>query len=177
MEIRSGKKSVEKRYGFRSSGNVNHARYDHKQRAREIHVLCPKCKHMAQAVDVEAALNQVIVGDLSPSWKSKPFTLACTKCSFTAEGLSYAELPKPYHYIEAKEDVLWAYNWRHLDMIKKALEGLSVAGHPYEFFATYIHGNWKKNSKFWLLGINEHVKQSDSRHQFSSKYHQLKSVT
>ena len=177
MEIRSGKNSAEKRYGFRSSGNINHARYDHKQRAREIHVLCPECEHLAQAMDIEADPKRVIIGDLSPSWDGKPFTLACTKCNFTAESLSYAELPKPYHYIEVGKDFLWAYNWGHLDMIIKALEGLTVVGHPYEFFATYIHGNWKKNSKPWLLEINTHIKQSDSTHQFSSKYNQLKSGT
>ena len=177
MEIRTGKKSVAKRYGFRSSGNINHLRYDHQRRAREIHVVCPECQHMAQAVDVVASPDQLIVADGSPSWDGKPFRVSCTKCSYAAEGLSYADLPDPYHHIEGDKDFLWAYNWSHLDMITRALEGQSIAGHPYEFFAAYIHNDWKKNSRLWLAAIRDHVRQSDSSHQFVSRYHHLKRST
>jgi hypothetical protein len=174
MEIRSGRKSVMRRYGFRSSGNINHARYDHKQRAREIHVVCPKCSHMAIAIDMEASPDREIVGDLDQSWKASPFDVTCTNCNYQAQGLSYADLPEPFHQVWIGREILWAYNWRHLDLIIKVLGNKPIVGHPFRFFSTYVHGAWKKNPKAWLLAVQEHVAQNDARHLFASRYHRSK---
>lgn len=174
VKIRLGQKAVEKRYGLRSNGNVNHARYDHKQRAREIHVVCPSCAHMAVAIDMEAAPDRVLVGDMSRSWSGSPFSVACTHCAFEIAGLSYSDLPDPFHRMDRGKDTLWAYNWSHLGMIISELKGESISGHPYEFFSAYIHGSWKKAAGEWLTAISKHIVQADRQHEFSRRYHQTK---
>ncbi len=170
MEIRKGNKSVGKRYGFRSSGNINHVRYDHKQRAREIHVVCENCGHLAIAEDTFLKPEQILVGDMSRSWGGNPFSVNCMKCASFEEGLSYSELPEPYHRIYEKSDVLWAYNFGHLDMIETYLRGAYIEDHPYKFFYTYVHGSWKKNSDLWVKSIGEHLAETDEKHKFLHNY-------
>ncbi len=177
MEIRKGKKGVGKRYGFRSSGNINHLRYDHVRRPIEIHVVCPKCNRMAIAVDFEAGMNHEFVGDMSPSWNGKPFEVWCTNCKFKASGLSYFDLPAPYHCIYFNGEKLWAYNWKHLDLIYKFLNGENTDNHEYSFYKTYIHGVWVKNRVKFIDAIRVHVAESDKLHEFASTYHKIKDIS
>lgn len=169
MEIRRGKRSVTRRYGFRSSGNINHKRYDHRQRPAIIHVICPRCGYMAIARDLKSG-NRVIVNDCQLSWNGKPFELKCTNCKHVEPDLSYFELPEPYHVIPIKGGVLWAYNWQHLDMIYKSLSNQSIKSHPYEFFATYIHGVWMKKASECVKAIKKHIQINDRKHRCASQY-------
>lgn len=174
MKIRVGKKSVDKRYGFRISGNINHVRYDHKRRPREIHVICPKCNKMAIAIDAESDSKYEFVVDMSPSWKGSPFEVTCTNCIYKENDLSYFDIPEPYHCIYVDGKKLWAYNWKHLDLISKVLSEQNVENHLYNFYTTFIHGEWKKNSIKFIEAIKKHVAENDKLHEFSSSYFQSK---
>ncbi len=173
MEIRKGKKSVSDRYGFRRGGGINHKRYDHILRPREIHVVCPDCNKMAIAIDTEAPKKE-FVSDMHPSFKGKPFETKCTYCKYNEKELSYSELPDPYHCIHAEGHKLWAYNWKHLDLIFRVLTNQNIDTHVYAFYSTYIHGEWKKRKKAFSTAIQHHITKSDKLHEFASQYHQSK---
>jgi hypothetical protein len=175
MKIRTGKKSVEKRYGFRSGGGINHVRYDHILRPRVINVTCPNCKKLAISIDIESDKRE-FVSHMGPSWNSKPFVIKCTSCKYENEKISYDELPEPFHQIYVNGEKLWAYNWKHLDFIYRVLTDQNEDNHIYSYFETYIHGNWKKNKTAFSKAIKAHIIENDKLHEFSSLYHQIKNV-
>lgn len=160
MEIRTGKSSVTGRYGFRSGGGINHVRYDHKLRPTKIDVVCPNCQELAVARDRISEEGSVFCGDMTKSWRGAPFDVVCTRCAYKSSGLSYAQLPPPYHQIYVYGERLWAWNSQHLNMIYLVLCGRDIKGHPYEWLATYIHGNWKKKSRKYIKAIELHVAAS-----------------
>jgi ribosomal protein L37AE/L43A len=143
------------KYGFRAGGNINHVRYDHKIRPRRLEITCPKCGNCAVAIDQKASKDSELVSNLSPAWRNPLFKISCTKCIYRAAGVSYNELSEPYHQIDGRGGVLWAWNREHLNMIHDFLKGVSVAGNEYEFLCTYIHGTWKKYSKDYTNKIEK----------------------
>jgi hypothetical protein len=157
MEIRTGKRSVLKKYGFRSGGGRNHVRYDHKCRPTHIDVLCPKCCGLAIATDTDAAPSSQFVNDSYPSWEKASFSVKCIKCLYLSQALTYFDIPKPFHEIYVYGDRLWAWNLTHLEMIYHYLNGDSVLDHSYEYFQTYIHGKWKKERLKFARAIAQHM--------------------
>ncbi len=158
MEIRKGKYSVTRKYGFRRGGGINHARYDHKIRPTCIDVVCPKCGGIATAIDVIAKEGSLFSFDMSPSWEGNPFSVTCRRCDYKSTGLGYFDLPTPYHQVYVFGHRLWAWNQEHLHMIYLFLKGEDIQSHPYEWLATYIHGDWKKRARKFVKEIDHHVK-------------------
>jgi hypothetical protein len=68
----------------------------------------------------------------------------------------YAQLPAPYHQVSVSGRTLWAWNAEHLDMLRQVLEGQNVRGHPYAFFATYVHRGWQQWRKKFIRAIQQH---------------------
>lgn len=157
MEVRTGKNSVSKKYGFRRGGGLNHLRYDHKTRPTVIEVICPNCKQLAVASDTVSGTKNTFCADMSPGWEANSFDLVCTKCSYKTQGLSYFELPESFHQIYVFGEKLWAWNGRHLDMIRQSLLGADIREHAYAWLATYIHGAWKKKAKKFIAAIDAHL--------------------
>ena len=143
--------------GFRFGGGINHVRYDHKNRPSRIDIKCPSCGELAVAEDI-AAEGYEFQCDLDPSWRSGgSFSITCTKCFYRATTLTYKDLTEPFYQISGRGELLWAWNKTHLEMLLKFLSGQSVSGHPYEFYQTYIHGDWKKYRESYLNGIRAHL--------------------
>ena len=142
--------------GFDDSGGSTHIRYDHQRRPNLIHIKCPQCGGLALAKD-QVSEGDEFVGDLSQSWYESSFKITCTECPYRNDGVSYDGLTEPFHQFKGRGDVLWAYNSTHLDMIYKYLKNVSVKGHPYEFYQTYIHGDWKKYKETYIKEIDKHL--------------------
>ena len=145
------------KYGFRSGGNVNHIRYDHKSRPRKIDIVCPKCSKRAIAIDQKASAESELVSNLSAAWRNPRFKIVCTKCMYRASGVSYEQLSEPYHQIDGRGGILWAWNLEHLNMLHDFLIGQSISGNQYEFYSTYIHGSWKQHSKDYAKKIERWI--------------------
>ena len=153
MNNPSGTKA--KKYGFSSGGGSTHVRYDHKQRPAHIDIKCPQCGELAIALDQESKYESV--GDMSPSWDTQSFSITCTKCTHRKASISYEDLTEPYFQIEGRGSLLWAWNRTHLDMIYKSIQGLDVKNHPYNFYQTYIHGDWKKYKQSYVKAITKYL--------------------
>jgi hypothetical protein len=123
---------------------------------------------MAIAVDLESDFKCEFVVDMSPSWTGRSFQITCTLCRFKQNNLSYYDLPEPYHCLYVDYKKLWAYNWKHLDLIYKFLSGEKTENHLYEFYITFIHGAWKK--KKYINAIENHIAEIDKLHNFASAY-------
>ncbi|WP_163831841.1 hypothetical protein [Spartinivicinus ruber] len=158
MKNPTGKK-IGKRGSF-FGGGMNHVRYDHKSRPAQIDIKCFKCDGLAIAQDTLANPDFELVGDMSPSWRQSPFLVTCTECGYRKNSLCYLDLTEPYYQIQGRGEVLWAWNKKHLDMIYKYLQGLSITDHPYKFYQTYIHGDWKKYRKSYIKRIAKYIDYS-----------------
>jgi hypothetical protein len=130
----------------------SHIRYCHASRPSIIEIVCPNCQKQAFAED-KLANNRKIVVDLSPSWKTNPFTLRCPSCLYRKENISYFELPEYYHQIRGRSGVLWAWNLEHLEFIHRFLKGQPDNNKDYAFYETYIHGAWKQHNKAYAKAI------------------------
>ncbi|TBW57981.1 hypothetical protein EZI54_05900 [Marinobacter halodurans] len=143
--------------GFRIGGGINHVRYDHKTRPAQIDIKCPSCGELAVAQDTTVD-GYEFSSDMAPSWRSGgSFFVMCTRCFYRAKKLAYRDLTEPYYQIAGRGEVLWAWNKKHLDMLFEFLSGQSISGHPYEFYQTYVHGDWKKYRESYLKGIQMHL--------------------
>lgn len=145
------------RKSFRTGGGSSHVRYDHEQRPTKIEVVCPSCGGCAIAKEPLYEQGTLIVGDLSPSWDKAVFSICCTTCLLRLDNQHYGQLPAPFHQVSVSGRTLWAWNREHLDMLRKVLEGESIKGHPYEFFATYIHRGWQQWRKKFVRAIHQHT--------------------
>lgn len=63
------------------------------------------------------------------------------------------ELTEPFYQIAGRGEILWAWNKTHLEMLFKFLSGQDISSHPYKFYQTYIHGDWKKYRDSYLKEI------------------------
>jgi hypothetical protein len=140
--------------GFFVGCGINHVRYDHKSRPTRIDIKCPRCNGLAMAKDIDNTKYE-FVSDLAPTWDNSSFSVTCANCLYRKEKLSYGELAEPYYQIYGRGEVLWAWNRLHLDMLLKYLNGRDVKGHPYEFYQTYVHGDWKKYRESYIKGISK----------------------
>ena len=131
-------------------------RYDHQQRPTMIEVVCPNCGGCAVATEPFHEQGTIVVGDLSPTWDDPSFSIRCTNCFLRLVNQRYSQLPAPYHQIAVSGRTLWAWNAEHLDMISQVLEGKNVRGHPYAFFATYVHRGWQQWRKKFIHAIHQH---------------------
>lgn len=133
----------------------NHVRYDHASRAKRLHVRCPKCDSRAEAHQPSQTETGVIAGDCSRPWLSDDWIIVCEHCMWRASNLAYSQLPNLFYQVEARGNVLWAWNRDHLTMLRQLLAGEDVSEHPYEWFATYARREWllKKNRKHLLKEI------------------------
>lgn len=145
------------RTSSRTGGGSSHARYDHQQRPTKIEVVCPNCSGRAIATEPNYDQGTLTVGDLSPSWETPAFSIRCTNCLLRLANQHYTELPAPYHQIAIAGRTLWAWNQEHLEMLLHLLEGKSIQGHPYAFFATYIHRGWQQWRKKFAHAIRQHL--------------------
>lgn len=139
--------------GFRTGGGINHIRYDHKRRPARIDIKCPNCGELAVAQDISIE-GYEFSSDTAPSWKAGgSFSVSCTKCFYRAEKIRYMELTEPFYQIAGRGEILWAWNKTHLEMLFKFLSGQDISSHPYKFYQTYIHGDWKKYRDSYLKEI------------------------
>ena len=134
----------------------NHIRYEHASRAKRLHVRCPKCNSRAEARQPSQTEIGVIAGDCSIPWLSDDWVIVCEHCMWRVSNLSYSQLPNLFYQVEARGNILWAWNRDHLSMLRQLLAGEDVSGHPYEWFATFARREWlqKKNRKYFLKEIN-----------------------
>ena len=144
------------RKSSRTGGGSSHVRYDHEQRPTKIEVVCPSCGGCAVATEPLYDQGTLIVGDTSPSWDKPIFSIRCTNCFLRLVNQHYAQLPAPYHQVSVAGRTLWAWNAEHLDMLRQVLEGQNVRGHPYAFFATYVHRGWQQWRKKFIHAIQQH---------------------
>ena len=144
-------------------------RYDHKQRPTKIEVVCPNCGGCAVAIEPAYYQGTLIVGDLSPSWDKPVFSVRCTSCFLLLANQHYDQLSAPYHQVSVSGRTLWAWNNEHLDMVRQVLEGLDVKGHPYAFFATYIHRGWQQWRKKFVHAIRKHTTHNPAVNRTSAK--------
>ncbi len=70
-----------------------------------------------------------------------------------AEEVDYEDLGEPYYQVEVEGDVLWAWNFRHLDMLFRLLSGESVENHEYGERAKFCRGSWLKNRERFARAI------------------------
>lgn len=155
------------RLSSRIGGGSSHVRYDHKQRPTKIEVVCPKCGGCAVATEPAYAQGTLVVGDLSPSWDKPVFQVRCTNCFLRLANQHYYQLSPPYHQVSVSGRTLWAWNREHLDMLRQMLEGVDIKGHPYAFFATYIHRGWQQWRKKFVHAIRQHEAHNLATHQTS----------
>jgi len=152
MKNPSGAK--QEKFGSRSGGGSSHVRYDHLRRPIKIEILCPCCQKRAIASDDHANQDYVSVGDMSPNWEQSSFSVMCTSCMYRGKNVSYDELSEPFYQIKGRGEILWAWNLAHLEMIYLFLSAKNIKGHQYEFYSTYIHGDWKKYKSSYLKAID-----------------------
>lgn len=155
MRIPTGSKT--RKYGFRLSGNLDHVRYDHRQRPTKLEIRCPKCDGRAVATDARYAQGHISTGDTSPHWRVPEFSVSCTGCAFRADRQSYDDLTEPFHQVAHNGETLWAWNFEHLCMIADLLKGRSAKGHPYEFYSTYIRRSWWKKRVVFSKLLTRHI--------------------
>ncbi len=159
MENPTGSRAEKgKRYGIFIGGGLGHVRYEYEHRPAKIDIKCPKCSALAFAKENG---EHTFSGDLSDNWNSSPFSILCTKCLYREENLSYQQLTEPYYQIEGRGEILWAWNIEHLQMIYKFLKDEPIKNHKYEFFHTYIHGDWKKYKQFYIKAIEKFISQEN----------------
>jgi ribosomal protein S27E len=141
-------------------GGSSHVRYDHKRRPASLEIKCPSCNNRAIAQDNHAEEGYVSVGDLSPNWKDSSFAVKCLSCMYRAKNISYEELTEPFQQIVCRGEILWAWNLKHLEMIYLFLDNRNIKGHQYEFYSTYIHGDWKKFKDSYVKAIDTWLSQN-----------------
>ena len=130
---------------FMLSG-FSHVRYDHSSRPRVYDVACPKCAARASAhKDSETEMGNVI-GDLAGTWHLDDWRITCLSCDYRESDAAYAQLPPPFFRVTSRGTNLWAFNRGHFVMLLRLLDGDPISGDPYEWFATYAHGDWLRKS-------------------------------
>ena len=134
----------------------SHVRYDHKQRPTQLDIVCPRCRGLAWAQMLVFDKRHLHTGDTSTHWRQK-FSVHCTACLYRAHELDYQSLGEPFHQISIMGKTLWAWNLQHLRMVRAVLAGESVAGHPYAYYATYIHRVWLLKRRQFLREIDRHL--------------------
>ena len=120
----------------------SHVRYGHRCRARDLHVLCPRCGERALAQKNSEREMGVLIGDLSGTWDLSDWRVQCDSCLYRSIDVAYEELPKFYYRVEARGVELWAWNRDHLAMLLMVLEDQSVENHPFGWLATYARREW-----------------------------------
>ena len=124
----------------------SHVRYDHSSRPRVYDVACPKCAARASAhKDSETEMGNVI-GDLAGTWHLDDWRITCLSCDYRESDAAYAQLPPPFFRVTSRGTNLWAFNRGHFVMLLRLLDGDPISGDPYEWFATYAHGDWLRKS-------------------------------
>ncbi|OYP34345.1 hypothetical protein CGZ80_14880 [Rhodopirellula sp. MGV] len=87
-----------------------------------------------------------VIGDMSGTWQTDDWAIACRSCSLRMTEVAYADLPESFYRVTAGDVELWAFNRGHFEMLLRLLEGDSIEDHPYQWFATYAHGTWLEKS-------------------------------
>ena len=125
----------------------SHARYDHRCRARDLHVRCPRCHGRALATKDSEQGQSVLISELAGTWDVADWQVRCDSCPYRTSGLAFEALPALFYRLAAGGVELWAYNRDHLEMLGRFLEGRDVDHHPYGWLDTYAHKDWltKKN--------------------------------
>ena len=124
----------------------SHVRYDHSSRPRLLDVSCPKCNARATTQkDSEREMGNVI-GDTAGTWHLDDWSITCLSCPYRASNVGYSELPPPFFRVTSRGTDLWAFNLGHFTMLLRLLDGDAITGDPYEWFATYAHGDWLRKS-------------------------------
>ena len=139
---------------------TSHVRYDHRSRPTLLHLSCPKCSGRCFAQKPSESEKGVFTGDCNKAWSIDDWKVVCENCDFRAENLSYESLPKVFYQVEARANVLWAWNRDHLIMLLKLLRHESIKDDPYEWFSTYAHKEWlqKKNRSYLIKSIERFLR-------------------
>ncbi len=125
----------------------SHVRYDHRRRARDLHLRCPKCDDLAFAGKTSERNQGLLVHDLAGTWHLSDWQVQCTTCLYRIADCSYDALPDLYYRVSARGVELWAWNRDHLQMLHQLLSGEDVSAHSYGSLATYAHRDWLLKKK------------------------------
>lgn len=156
MDIPNHRKPRTKR---RHGSGFGHLRYDHKRRPTKIEFVCPLCQSCAIAKEPAFDQGILFAGDTSAHWNQADFSARCPNCFYRAEGLTYQQLPEPFHQVSVAGRTLWAWNVEHLLMLADLLSGRPVAGNPYACLATYAHRGWLQWRAKFSTEITRHIKK------------------
>ena len=123
-----------------------HVMYDHFHFPRNLELKCPYCgaKSHAKNTSVPESIEHFMdISIFIGIWEFK-----CINCIKTQQ-LDWDELKEIalWNKIEIRNEIVWAWNSKHLDMIVKRLKNENIENHAWGFFATYINKNWLKNLK------------------------------
>ena len=87
-----------------------------------------------------------LIGDMSFTWHLADWSVVCHKCSYRASSAGFNDLPSPFFRVVTRGSELWAWNRDHFYMLLRLLNHESISGDPYEWFATYAHGDWLREN-------------------------------
>jgi len=149
------------RFNSMHGSGYSHVRYDHKFRPTKIEFICPLCQSRVIAKQPAFGEGYLFAGDTSMHWDKADFSARCTNCFYRAEGLSYRQLPEPFHQVSVAGRTLWAWNTEHLLMLADLLAGRSVAGDPYACLATYAHRGWLQWRARFSSEIVRHIQKQN----------------
>ena len=124
----------------------SHVRYDHRSRARILHVACPRCQRRAEAKKESELEKGNVIGDTEGTWELSDWSIVCHACPFRQSSLAYEQLPDLFCRLDIRGIAIWAWNFDHLQMLLRLLNHESIDGDPYRWFATYAHGDWLRES-------------------------------
>lgn len=145
-------------------GRLSHGRYAHERRPTRLAVACPRCGARATAVEGDGSDPMGISVDGGPDnytvarsgeYADPPvWSVRCSAAPHRTEGLRWDDLGEPWFQVEARGEVLWAWNEDHLRFLRDVLAGTNVSGHPYAPLATYVRGAWKKHAEDFVKAID-----------------------
>ena len=123
---------------------LSHVKYDHFHFPRKVELKCPTCDQKSFAENKNVPGNFPHFIDISGY--EKVWEFSCLTC-IKREKMTWEELSKIrlWNKISIKNEVVWAWNINHLEMILKKLRGENIDSHDWAFFANYLNKNWLKN--------------------------------
>ncbi len=131
---------------MRTDGGLTHIKYDHYYYPRIIELKCPNCRNYARAIN-ETVPNEIEyfmdIARFGKIWNFK-----CVSCIKEYE-INWSEIQKIdlWYKIQVRNETVWSWNAKHLDLIIKRLKSENIKNHSWAFFATYINKKWLEKIK------------------------------
>lgn len=120
-----------------------HIKYDHFYYPKLLELKCPDCNKKCYAKNEAVPEEMEYFIDIAPY--KRVWEFKCTNCIKT-QSLDWKATKRftLWNRLEIRNELLWAWNTQHLDMILKRLKNENIDQHPWGFFAHYINKNWLK---------------------------------